>query len=524
MRRLCLLLVLAIVVPTTSLANRLNGSCSHHQKCNHCISGHKFKLTEEEATELVSDVFIYALPLIMMNTTREMQTNVASITPPPHVLAPINQLALPRLFGNASYTDVSAVNTDTLSGRAYMDLTQEPMVLHVPAMDDSPTGSGKRWFVIPVHDSWTNVYYTIGSRTTGSEAQDFVFVGPDWHGRLPRGMTRINSPYNQTFIIPRIYCAGGADIDKAYALQDQFDLRPLSAFGVADYTPPLAEVDPDIDMFTPPTMKILYMDAATYLETFMELLKTTPPPLTDLKMILKLQRAGFLKHKWYTGIDKLDPVVQTVLDEGIILAKTTMQQTMNAGDPVNWTFSLDAADYGRDYLSRAIHNYIGYGATIVDDIFYLSRATDSTGNLLINHKNYKIHFEPGQIPPVNETGFWSATIYNQNSFLVDEKNLPDYTAPTNYAVHTADVSESHYNEDGSLDIYITSYANKAANVPEGALWIPSPTPGNERFQPEGSQGLPEAPDTALFHITLRLFWAQPEALDGTWQPPTVLPY
>jgi hypothetical protein len=298
----------------------------------------------------------------------------------------------------------------------------------------------------------------------------------------------------------------------------------MSAYGDADYTPPIAEVDPDIDMVTPPKVKIQFMDAVTYFESFMDLLKTTPPPLTDLKMILKLHRAGFLKQKWYTAVDKLDPVVQTVLEDGITLAKTRVMEAYANTSTMDWNFSYNSAAFGTDYMGRAIQNYGGYGATVADDIFYLSKVMDSSGNPLLNIKNYKIHFEPGQLPPVNETGFWSITLYNQNAFLVDEINLPDYEAPINYAIHTADVSESHYNEDGSLDIYITTYANKAANVPEGALWLPSPTPGNERFQPIGSQGLAEAPNVATFSMTLRLFWAQQEALDGNWQPPTVEPY
>jgi len=191
---------------------------------------------------------------------------------------------------------------------------------------------------------------------------------------------------------------------------------------------------------------------------------------------------------------------------------------------MDWIVFTEYGACGADYLARAVTNYFGYGATIVDDILYFNKMTDSAGGPLLNHSNYKVHFEPGQLPPVNENGFWSFTLYNKNYYLVDEKNLPDYTATSNYAVHKADVTENHYNEDGSLDIYITTYANKAANVPEGALWLPSPTPGNEQFQPVGSQGLEQAPQTAPFSVCLRLFWMKPEALDGTWTPPTIEKY
>jgi DNA sulfur modification protein DndE len=523
MRFLFLLLALILVIPAVSPAEGADPQSPHQWMCDHCKAGPNCKLTEEAATELVAEAFLYAFPLVLMDATRAKQTNVAYATPPPYLLAPINQLALAKRFPDASYMDVVAVNTDTLGGRAYMDLTEEPMILHVPAMDDSPTGAGKRYFVIPVYDPWTNVYFNIGSRTTGSEARDFAFVGPHWHGRLPKGVTRIDSPYPHTFMLPRIYCTGGADVAKVHALQDKFDLRPLSAYGLPSYTPPPAEVDPDIDMYTPPSIKIMTMNAVTYFERFIELLQTTPPPVADLEMIKKLRRAGFLRGR-HTAIDALDPVVTSVLDQGITVAKNRMLQTIQEAYAMDWIFSFDSAAHGTDYLFRAVNNYVGYGSTLSDDIFYLNKIADSAGSPLINHKNYKLHFEPGQMPPVSANAFWSLTIYNRNAFFVDEKNLPDPSATTNYAVHKADVLESHYNEDGSLDIYITTYANKAANVPEGALWLPSPTPGNERFQPLGSQGLPQSPNTAPFSICLRLFWPEPQALEGLWQPPKVLTY
>lgn len=491
-------------------------------------------ITEEEAVEMVMDAYIYAFPLLLMNATRENFTNVAFVTGEDTTKprAPINQWSRSLTFADASFSDVVGVNTDTLNARSYMDLSEEPLILHVPAMDDAPDGQGKRYYIIPLHDPWTNVYFTIGSRTTGSEAQTYAIVGPHWHGRLPKGVTRIASPANVTWAIARIYCTGSEDVGKVNALQAQLDLRPLSAFGDPDYTPPLSEVDPAIDTLTPPIQKVLAMSAATFFETFSRLLEATPPPRADWKMIWKLNRAGIIRgfHRIRPfDIDRLDPMVAAALDSGIAAAQWKIQQMANAAPVVNgWMISNSeeyyTGAYGTNYPLRAFINVVGYGAVLSADALYPSAVTDSHGVGLTNLSNYVIHFDAGQLPPVNENGFWSLTLYNRNRLLVDEINMADPTDRTCYAVHATDVHTQHFNADGSLDIYVTSFAGKADNVPEGALWLPSPTPGNERFQPPGSQGLPSAPDTAPFTITLRLYWPTDEAYDGTWAPPVIEAY
>lgn len=539
MKSLYLLLLMVLVLPTVTHGHgvenlRIQGGGLLADNAGIAPKEANCSLTEEEATELVMEAYIYAFPLVLMNATRENFTNVAYPTGEDSTKpkAPINQLSRSLVYADASFTDVVGVNTDTLNNRAYMDLSDEPLVLHVPAMDDSPSGSGKRYYIIPLHDPWTNVYFTIGSRTTGNEAQTYAIVGPHWHGRLPRGVVRIDSPADVTFLIARIYCEGGEDVANVNALQLKLDLRPLSAIGNPDYEPPPGEVDPDIDSDTPPSTKVLMMNSVTFFGTFVRLLQATPPPRADQEMIHKLKRAGIVRGCRRIrdfDVDRLNPVVASVLDAGIAAAKLKVQQVALSAPMVNgWMISnaepYYTGAYGTNYLLRAFVNIVGYGAVLTADALYPAATTDSSGAGLTNLNNYKVHFEPGQLPPVNENAFWSLTLYNRNRLLVDEINMPDPTDRTCYTVHAVDVQERHFNPDGSLDIYVTTFANKGANVPEGALWLPSPTPGNERFQPPGSQGLPGAPGTAPFTMGLRLFWPDPEAYDGTWAPPVVEAY
>ena len=62
-----------------------------------------------------------------------------------------------------------------------MDLRAEPIVLSVPAVDP------KRYYSVMLCDGNTYNYGYIGTRATGSEAGDYMVVGPDWKGATPPG-------------------------------------------------------------------------------------------------------------------------------------------------------------------------------------------------------------------------------------------------------------------------------------------------------------------------------------------------
>ena len=121
-----------------------------------------------------------------------------------------------------------------------------------------------RYYLMPMLSGWTDVFQVPGTRTTGTKAQTYAITGPGWQGTLPQGVTEYKSPTNMVWILGRIYCTGTpADYKAVHAIQDQYKLVPLSAYG-KPYTPPPGQVDPTIDMKTPVREQVNRMDAATY--------------------------------------------------------------------------------------------------------------------------------------------------------------------------------------------------------------------------------------------------------------------
>src|SRR5512143_411851 len=225
-------------------------------------------VTSEEAMAIGVEAYIYGYPLVTMEMTRRVMTNVAK---PEGTRAPMGQFVRMREYPTAAYRDVTAPNADTLYTVAWIDVSKEPWVFSVPDMKE-------RYFLMPMLDGWTEVFQAPGKRTTGTKAKTYAITGPNWKGgKLPSGVREYKSPTALVWILGRIYCTGTPDDYKAvHVLQDKFSLVPLSAYG-KPYTPPAGQVDPAVDMKTPVRDQVNRMDAGSYFKLLARLMKDNPP-------------------------------------------------------------------------------------------------------------------------------------------------------------------------------------------------------------------------------------------------------
>jgi len=170
---------------------------------------------------LATDAYIYGYPLVTMEMTRRVITNVSR---PAGTKAPMGQIIKLREYPNASFRDVTAPNADTLYTTAFIDVGQEPWVMSIPDMKG-------RYALFPLLDGWTTVFQVPGKRTTGTGAQNYAITGPGWKGVLPAGVREYKSPTSIVWLLGRIYCTGTPEDYKAvHELQDQCKLVPLNAY------------------------------------------------------------------------------------------------------------------------------------------------------------------------------------------------------------------------------------------------------------------------------------------------------
>jgi hypothetical protein len=435
------------------------------------------ELSEKDAADIGIEAYVYGYPLVTMEMTRRVMTNVSK---PEGNHAPMGQFYRARAYPDAKFRDVTAPNADTLYSTAWLDLSKEPYVLSLPDMDG-------RYFLMPMLSGWTDVFEVPGKRTTGTKAQTYGITGPNWKGTLPTGIKELKSPTNMVWILGRTYCTGTPEDYKAcHAIMDKYDLRPLSAYGKT-YTPPAGKVDPTVDTKTAVREQVHKMDVVAYFTRLAKLMKDNPPVAADAPMVAKMAKIGLVPGKDLDA-SKLPANANSI-------PKAAQAQIMGhfkqGGVDLNgWIFTTKAGVYGTDYLQRAFITAIGLGANRPQDAVYPTSEVDGDGKPYSGANKYMVHFPKGQTPPAN--AFWSITMYDGDYFFVDNP-LNKYTVSPRNNLKS--------NADGSVDLFIQ---NESPGKDKEANWLPAPK--------------------GKFILMMRLYWPKetdPSIIDGTWKPPAV---
>ncbi len=441
-----------------------------------CAQQEAGQLSAERALALSEQAYVFGYPLVLMHVTQQVSTSVPA---PSGVAAPVNQLAHLRAFPDASFRAVVRPNLDTFYSIAWLDLSAEPMVLSAPA-------AGDRYYMLPMLDGWTNVFASPGSRTTGAESGSWAIVGPGWSGELPTGVSRIDAPTHMVWVIGRTQVDGRSDYEAVHQFQDQLDLRPLSDWGDASYSPPQdVPVAVGVDRGTPPPDQVAAMDAGTFFETLAELMKSNPPAAEDAEAVAEFMAIGLVPGEGFQLPE--EPEIASAIEQGVAAARARIAATQLGDVRSGWSYMLeDIGTYGTAYLQRAAVALFGLGANVIEDAVYPVAEADAEGVAFSGEHRYVMHFAADELPPVQ--AFWSLTLYDERGYLVE--NPID-----RYAI--GDRDPLTFKDDGSLDLLIQR------EVPEGGTsnWLPAPD--------------------GLFGLVLRLYWPGQAILEGSWLAPAV---
>lgn len=431
-----------------------------------------------EEFALATDAYIFGYPLVTMEMTRRILTNVAE---PVGTRAPMGQIIKLRHYPDASFRDVTAPNADTLYTTAFFDVGQEPWVFSIPDMKG-------RYFLMPMLDGWTNVFQVPGKRTTGTGAQTYAITGPGWKGSLPAGVKEYKSPTNIVWLLGRIYCTGTPeDYAAVHKLQDECKLVPLSSYG-KPYTPPAGKVDSSIDMKMAVRDQVNRMDAVSYFSLLCELMKANSPAAADAPQLAKFARIGIVPGQSFDASKLKADFAKRVPEVGFDRIMLQFKINKAIKDEHGWAFTTKTGIYGTDYLMRALITAIGLGANRPQDAVYPTSKADAEGRKYNGANKYVINFPKGQLPPVE--GFWSLTMYDSGYFFVNN--------PLNrYSISARQNLKS--NPDGSTDLYLQK---DSPGKDKESNWLPAPS--------------------GDFILMMRLYWPEqkkPSIINGTWTIP-----
>ena len=421
------------------------------------VSGQVSPLVEQAL-----QAYLYGYTPVYFDVSMKTYSNVAEpSTDADKMWAPVGQFFHGRRQQTAGNTMGVAPNSDTLYTMAYLDVSKEPLIWHLPAW-------AGHYYACPIHNQWAD-NIVVGNRTNpGPIEVDYAITGKDWHGDLPPGVRRIQSDSDHVMILCRIR----QDFDKeslesAHRFQDGMTLTPLSQWGKGGSYEPTRPIDPAITPWMESTVpkQIMAMDPQTFYGRMAEVLAINPPTQEDAEAVANLKSFGIEAGRPFNfaalPADKQDALRQA-LALGPPLTRTALG---NMGPRVNgWPYAIYVGRYQEHYLKRAAAAQFGFSGNMKEDNMQSINLRDSAGAQLNGDHRYTIHFAPGKTPPVD--GFWSFTVYAAGTY--------DIFAPKgrNPIGNHDNTNPLHFNPDGSLDVYVqpepTGDATKDHN------WLASP--------------------------------------------------
>ncbi len=439
-----------------------------------------------ETKAIAEEGFIYGLPIVMNYAVMYeycVDKNSGQYK------APFNQINNEaRVF---TYRDTAIItpNSDTPYSILWLDLRAEPIVLSVPAVEK------ERYYSVMLCDGNTFNYGYIGSRATGSEAGDYMVVGPDWTGETPPGIKKMFRSSTQfSAVAYRTQLFNPEDMPNVVKIQAGYKVQPLSQY--LKMPAPPAPPAVDFPKINKEMVKTGFFDYLAFALQF------APAGPEEKEIRAKLARVGIGAGKTL-DFKNLSPEQKAQVGLGMKDGEAKIEQYLTAGQKsINgWKVGSlfgDRTFYNGDWLKRAAAAQGGiYGNDAVEAMYPMTK-TLADGEVLDGSKhNYTLTFAAGQLPPVN--AFWSLTMYDGKSQLLIKNPI------NRYLINSPMLPNMKKNEDGSLTLYIqkdSPGADKESN------WLPAPN------------------DT--IYLVMRLYWPKPEppsilpAGEGTWKPPGVV--
>ncbi|MFD0561176.1 DUF1254 domain-containing protein [Kitasatospora saccharophila] len=272
-------------------------------------------MMSDDLRTLAHEAYVYLYPLVTMDVTRRQAVSAPPGDKP--LFGPPNEFHHLREFPPAEFRSVVRPNFDTLYSSAWLDLTAGPVALHV-------SDTGGRYFMVPLLDMWTDVFATLGPRTTGSGDQDYLVVGPDHEGELPAAARVLRAPTPHVWVIGRIQTNGPADYEKVRRIQDGLTLEALH--------PVEHPVDPAVDAVTDPLATVNGFTAVEFFTRACRALADNPPHPTDFSVLARIAPLGIVPGRDFDPDRFTDPDL-AALEAGAVSARKAILSPSTPSPP-----------------------------------------------------------------------------------------------------------------------------------------------------------------------------------------------
>lgn len=343
--------------------------------------------------------------------------------------APINNFGYAETLNDDSWQTGLYPNCDLLYTMAQLDLTAEPVVLAVPAVDD------ERYFSVPLYDAYNHVCASFGTLQGDKfAAGDYLIKGPDSpevEGEESFAGVVV-APSNYVWIAARTMvfldenAQPHADYPAARAFADQYKATELSEFlRLGGDHKEAAPFGPE-DIFNDPGMPT---EEAFFLK-LRDILENHEPNWPERERFFAKQ---------FMDLNLEDPEVMSSL----LAAEADCKQFFTSRSPgvlrTNWNYLYALGAYEKTPHRAQIAFIGGAAANEAHEAFYPLGLHASDKENFHGDNDYSMVFEGwanNQIPFADPRGYWSLTIYDQNLnpvtgldfWSVGSRNLPENPA------------------------------------------------------------------------------------------------
>ncbi len=440
------------------------------------------KITEAYAAHVARDAYFWAWPMVNVYNRRIASAQVPEpMKSGPVVAAPVNRNAMLTDYVDPAERLVACPNQDVVYGLGTLGLDLSPVVVQVPDF------AGRFW-VYQIVDLRTDSFVQLG-KMYGTTPGFYLLVGPNWHGDVPSGITKVfRSPTNTGFVAPRIFQDDTPD-DKR-AIQDV--LQSVMMYPLAEFDGRMKRKDwhnmPSAPSQATGAEEVRWVVPEKFFDELPAVLADAPP--------LPGEEARYAQVLAVLAAAANEPKLQAAMVSAAVEADEQLVKPLfqfrNYGQqlPHHWSTIANEAAFGTDYFTRTAVAKSNIFVNSPNETKYYYQDLDASGARLNGASRYTVTFAKDQTPPVN--GFWSLTLYNQNHFF--EPNEIN-----RYSVGTKNKTLK-YNADESLTIFVQ--ADAPADPAQRANWLPASKGGD-------------------FSLYVRAYWPKAAVTDGSWTPPPV---
>lgn len=420
--------------------------------------------TNAEKQAIAKEAYLYAFA--MMESYRTWYGQAVDTESPTYV-GGFNRFRHYAQAFTPANRDVVTPNNDTPYSWSALDLRAEPIVVSVPKV------TGNRYYVLQFVDLFTFNMAYVGSRTTGNGAGNYLVVGPQWKGKIPKGFKRVFRSETQILgVLGRTQLNGADDVDAVKAIQAGYKLTPLSAF-LGKPAPP---APPALDFPPYDKARASSHDFITYLNFFLSL--ALPPHPSEVALRKRFETIGIGPGREWDA-SKVDPDTLAAIDAGVAQAQTELKSAIDRTHSSNGLFGSRKA-LGQNYLNRDVAAAMGLYGNDLDEAWYGGIVGDGT-------KPAKLHFAKGQLPPARF--FWSVTLYTLPDRFLYENVIDRYSIGD----RTKDLK---YDAEGGLTIYV---GHASPGTDKESNWLPAPA--------------------GPYSMVVRVYGPSKAAISGQWKLP-----